>query len=103
MSVGDELAVWCARAYGSQETPLKIAAIISYEAGDLVRDMVRVEDYPDMAETYEAMGRTSLGDVLAMGQQFCTLKGWEFQAVYRDGCARAIDRAKEKLEGKAGF
>ncbi len=102
MSKAGELQIWCARAYGT-EPPLKIASIMGYEAGDLVRDMIRIEDYPHMSDTYEAMARTSLGDVLAMAQQFCNGKEWNFQAVYNEGCDRAINRCKEKLDGKDGF
>lgn len=90
-------------AYGQNESALKIAAIMAYEAGDTVRDMVRIEDYPEIRDIYEAQGKVSLGDVLAMAQELCTVLGWDLIEVYAQGCQRAIDRCEEKLEGKDGF
>lgn len=97
-----EIRNWCKRAYG-EENPTKIAAVISYEAGDVLRDTIRIEDYPHMADLYKTQAKVSLGDVLAMSQLFCSMLGWDFDEVYEDGCQRAIDRCKEKLEGKDGF
>ena len=97
-----ELRNWSIRAYG-EETPLKIASVITYEAGDVLRDMIRIEDYPHIKDLYKSQAKVSLGDVLAMAQLLCSFMGWEFSEVYDKGCQRAIDRCKEKLEGADGF
>lgn len=96
------LAEICERAYG-KEQPLKIASIIGYEAGDLVRDMIRIEDYPDMAKVYTKMAQVSLGDVLAMAELFCGMMCWDFEIIRKDGVDRALERCEEKLDGKSGF
>ena len=97
-----ELVEYSYKAYG-EETPTKIAGIICYEAGDVLRDMVRIDDYPNIANVYEKQGQVSLGDVLAMSQLLCAMKGWDFDKIYQDGCERAIERCKEKLQGRDGF
>lgn len=89
-------------AYGI-EAHRKIADIIVYEAADVLRDTIRIEDYPDIEELYRRQAFTSLGDVIAMSQLLCSRLRFDFQEVYREGCKRAIDRCKEKLEGKDGF
>ena len=90
------------KAYGN-ETPMEIAGVICYEAGDVLRDMVRMEDYPDMANVYLKLLKTSLGDVQAMTQLLCSMLGIDFDDNYTNGIERAIERCKEKLEGKDGF
>lgn len=90
-------------AYGDTETLNKIAGIICYEAGDVLRDTVRMEDYPDMAITYLNLLKSSLGDVLAMTQLLCSMLKLDFEDVYVTGMERAIERCKEKLDGKDGF
>ena len=97
-----ELAEWSKKAYG-EENPIKIAGIVCYEAGDVLRDVVRIEDYPDLQKLYLKQAKVSLGDVLAMSQLLCGMLGLNFDEVYKEGCQRAIDRCKEKLEGKDGF
>jgi hypothetical protein len=102
MDSGEQILNWSNKAYGI-EPDAKIAAVINYEAGDVSRDFIRISDYPECSELYESQARVSMGDVLAMCQLLCTRKGWNFQAVYKDGCQRAIDRCKEKIAGKNGF
>ena len=97
-----ELENYSKRAYG-QEVPLKIAGIICYEAGDVLRDIVRIEDYPHMENVYRKEARVSLGDVLAMSLLLCSLMEFDYEDVFNEGCDRAIDRCQEKLEGKDGF
>ncbi len=98
----NELVEMSIKAYG-KENPQKIAGIICYEAGDVLRDMVRIEDYPDMANVYEKMAQVSLGDVLAMAELLCSMKVWDVERIKAEGIARAVDRCREKLEGKDGF
>lgn len=100
--ISDELQALSVKAYGD-EPPRKIADIICYEAGDILRDIIRMEDYPDIANLYLSQAKVSLGDVLAMSQLLCKVLGLDFQEVYEYGCQRAIDRCKEKIEGMDGF
>ncbi len=102
MKPDKELTGLSLKAYG-EEPPRKIADIICYEAGDVLRDMIRMEDYPDIRSLYLSQAKVSLGDVLAMSQLLCSMLGLDFTEVYESGCKRAIDRCKEKLEGKDGF
>ncbi len=97
-----ELAEISIRAYG-EEPPRKIADIICYEVGDVLRDIIRMEDYPDIRNLYLSQAKVSLGDVLAMSQLLCTILGLDFSEVHALGCKRAIERSQEKLEGKDGF
>ena len=98
-----ELEQYAKRAYGENEPPFKIAAIMQYEAGDVVRNSTRIDDFPDLEGIYKKQAQVSMGDVLAMAQLLCSKMGWSFQDLYEDGCQRAIDRCKEILEGKDGF
>ena len=91
------------KAYGPKETINKIAGIICYGAGDVLRDTVRMEDYTNMASTYRSLLKTSLGDVLAMSQLLCSMLDLDFEDAYVTGMERAIERCKEKMEGKNGF
>lgn len=93
---------WSIKAYGI-EPIRKIADIICYEAGDVLRDTIRLEDYPDCKGLYTKNLVVSLGDVLAMAQLLCNMMGIEFEDIKQQGLDRAIDRCKEKLEGKDGF
>ncbi len=102
MKIIEDLITWSEKAYG-KETPQKIAGIVCYEGGDVLRDTVRIEDYPDCASLYLKQAKLSLGDVLAMSQLLCTMLGFDFEEVYKNGCNRAIERCKEKLEGRDGF
>ncbi len=97
-----ELVNYSKRAYGD-ESPMKIAGILCYESGDVLRDVVRIEDYPNLKDLYLKQAQVSLGDVLAMSHLLCSMLGLDFTEVYEKGCQRAIDRCKEKLEGKNGF
>ena len=102
MDLGEQILSWSYKAYG-QEVDTKIAAIVNYEAGDLSRDFIRIEDYPDCVELYERQAKTSMGDVIAMMRLLCAKRGWDFNIIDKDGCQRAIDRCREKLAGKNGF
>ena len=97
-----ELTNYAMRAYGN-ETPMKIAGVICFEAGDVLRNLVRIEDFPDLKKVYQKQLQVALGDVLAMSQLLCSMIGLDFWEVYDDGCQRAIDRCQEKLDGKDGF
>ena len=101
-TISIELEQWSKRAYGN-ETPFKIAAVICYEAGDVLRDITRIDDYPHLTNVYRKQAEVSLGDVLAMSQLLCSFMDMSFENIYTSGCQRAIDRCKEKLEGKDGF
>ena len=90
------------KAYG-EEPPRKIADILCYESGDVLRDTIRIEDYPDCRDLYIKNAAISLGDVVAMSELLCTMLGLDFDEVHKRGCQRAIDRCQEKLEGKDGF
>lgn len=100
--MNSKLRAMSLKAYG-QESLSKIASIVTYESGDVLRDTIRMEDYPDIASLYKSQAKVSLGDVLAMTQLFCDLIGWDFEEIHKLGCERAIERCKEKLEGKDGF
>ena len=102
MELEDELRELSLKAYG-EEPPRKIADIICYESGDILRDTIRMEDYPDIIYLYLKQAKVSLGDVLAMSQSLCTMLGFDFGEVRKEGIERAIDRCKEKLEGMDGF
>jgi len=99
-----ELTDAIVNAYG--EEPLrKIADIICYESGDLLRDTIRLEDYPDdvSQRIYMKQSFVSVGDILAMSQLFCNKAGFKLSDVYEQGCERAIERCKEKMKGMTGF
>ena len=49
MDISKELTRMSLLAYG-EEDPIKIAGIICYESGDVLRDMVRIKDYPDIGK-----------------------------------------------------
>jgi len=102
MNLENELKELSLKAYG-EEPPRKIADIICYEAGDILRDIIRIEDYPDIKGLYLSQAVVSIGDVLAMSQLLCSILGLDFDEVYDVGCQRAIDRCKEKIEGADGF
>ncbi len=102
MASEQELVELSLKAYGKE--PLrKIADIICYESGDVLRDTIRMEDYPDCFDLYKRNLRTSLGDVLAMSQLLCSMADLDFQVVYEEGCKRAKERCQEKLNGMDGF
>ena len=90
------------RAYGREQLS-KIASIIAYEAGEIIRDTIRMEDYPHITALYKSLAKVSLGDVLAMAQLFCDMAEFDFNEVYNQGVERAIQRCREKLEGRDGF
>lgn len=102
METGESLLSWSLKAYG-KEPNSKIAAIVNYESGDLSRDFIRIEDYPDCPELYERQAKISMGDVIAMCRLLCAKQGWDFSTIDKEGCQRAIERCKEKLQGKNGF
>ena len=102
MNYEETLVEWSKKAYGN-EPKRKIADIIVYEAADCLRDCIRLEDYPQDKELYTKLLGVSLGDVLAMSQLLCSMAQLDFAKVYNDGCQRAIERCKEKLEGRSGF
>jgi len=97
-----ELVEMSLKAYG-EEPARKIADIICYESGDVLRDVIRIEDYPDIANLYLKQAQVSIGDVLAMSQLLCSKLGFNFDEVYKLGCERAIERCEEKLKGMDGF
>ena len=96
------LSYWSVRAYG-KEAPFKIAAVINYEVGDVVRNLSRMETYPDYKDDYMIELKNSLGDVLAMAQLLCDMLGLDFSDIYMKGYQKAVERCKETIEGKSGF
>ncbi len=102
MRKNTELVALSKQAYGN-ETSQKIASVLCYEAGDVLRDIIRIEDYPHIADLYLKQAKVSLGDVLAMSQLLCSMLGFDFEEVYKFGCERAVESCKEKLEGMDGF
>ena len=100
--ISDDMAYWSRKAYG-EETPFKLASIILYEACDISKEQTRLDDYPDEEQIREVNIKTAVGDVLAMTQLYCSRKGLDFYTEYMNGCSRAIERCKEKRQGKGGF
>lgn len=96
------LAYWSGKAYGKEE-PFKIAAVMNYEVGDVVRNLSRMETYPDYKGDYMIELKNSLGDVLAMAQLLCDMLELDFGEVYMKGYQKAVERCKETIEGKSGF
>ena len=100
--IEDKLRYWSNKAYGN-ETPFKIASVIMYEAVDIAKEQIRLDDYPNEESIRKVNIKTAIGDVLAMTQLYCSMIGVDFYESYMDGCQRAIERCKEKLQGKGGF
>ena len=104
MNTKDSLRYWSNKAYGKEnESPMKISAVLMYEAADLSREINRLETYPDEEVIRKVNIRTAIGDVLAMTQLICAMLDMAFSEMYMEGCQRAIERCKEKLAGKGGF
>lgn len=93
---------WSNKAYG-KEPPFKIASILLYEAVDISKEQTRLDDYPDESAMRMANIKTAVGDTLATTQLYCSMVGIDFGEMYMDGCQRAIERCKEKLQGMGGF
>ncbi len=102
MTIERDLLYWSNKAYG-KEMPYKIATIILYEAVDIAKEQTRLDDYPEEQTVREVNIKTAVQDTLAMVQLYCTMKGYDFGNEYMEGCQRAIERCKEKLQGKGGF
>jgi NTP pyrophosphatase (non-canonical NTP hydrolase) len=102
MKISEQLRYWSNKAYG-KEPPIKIATILAYEAVDIAKEQIRLEDYPEEGVIRKANIKTAVGDVLAMVQLYCAVMGFDLYELYMEGCLRSIERSKEKLQGKGGF
>jgi hypothetical protein len=103
MNTSETLLYFSNKAYG-KETSFKIASVITKESANLIHEELRLEDYPGIdISLREKNIDIAIGDILAMTQLYCSKKGKNYNELYMLGCQRAIERCKEKLEGRTGF
>lgn len=85
--------------YGnSNETSLETSNVLTYELGDLVKNLFYSKIYPDRKKFHMIEAKTAMTDLLTQCQVICDREGWDFKELCEMGVARLIERIDRRIQ-----
>ena len=80
------------------ETSLNTSNILTYELGDLVKNLFYASIYSDRKKFHMIEARTAMTDLLTQCQVICDREGWNFDELRKIGIERCIERIDRRIE-----
>ena len=85
--------------YGNPtETSLETASIVTYENGDLVKNLFYSKIYPERKKAYMIEAKIAMMDLLTQCRVICDREGWDFNTLISTGTERMIERIDRRMK-----
>jgi len=85
--------------YGNpNETSLETTNFVTYELGDLVKNLVYCKLYPEKKDYHIIEAKIAMTDLLIQCKTICEREGWAFAEMVDMGEKRMIERITRRME-----
>lgn len=85
--------------YGNpSETSLETTNVLTYELGDLVKNLFYAKIYPERKQMHMIEAKIALMDLLTQCMIICDREGWNFNELVLMGAERIIERIERRMK-----